>query len=446
MRGEGSTVARARPAIASGAARGPAVALVAFVAVLPLEWTTVGGVAGGFIKPFHIAAIVFVGFCLARWRPGRVVGPVWHRHYKIFAAYFVVLAVTLAASVARPDPVLPRDLVLRQLMYAATAVFVAGCLVLILNRPAQRALAATGAIATVVLLAVFGVALVQQHINPFTLLSNAFTQANPDIISYQLLRAVFRTDLDLPEVSANLRHKVFIGLLIAIFVGLACAAILERQHRLLRATVTVSSVIGFSLVLLSLSRSTILCMGAPLLLYLLRLLVTARARPAQAFGLVVALAATLAAVASPLGTLLTARFSDTASYTARLTAAGPSFLDQFGPAALLGTTSSAVGTTPHNSILNAWLAGGVLAAIPAAVMMVAFVLIWLREAHRYVTNGPGWKLWVEPLWILAVGATFIVRSFTSGNQFHMVDLTAMAVFLGATFANERATVSSRESR
>lgn len=426
------------PATRRAGVRGPAAALLAFLVVLPLEWTAVVGAAGGFIKPFHLAAAVLVVVCVARWRPARLVGPVWHRHVGVFGAYAVVLAIAGAATVARADPVVPLDLVLRQMAYAAATIVMTGCVALVAGTAAQRWLAFSGVTATAVLLVGFAVALAKQSINPLTLLTDALARADPDVISYQLLRTVFRTDADLTEVAANLRHKVFVGLLVAVYLGLACSAMINRRQRLLRAVLAAGAALGFLLVLVSLSRSTILCMAVPPVLFLLRLLLRNRARPGQVAGVVVAIAAALAAAVSPLGDLLTARFADTASYTARLTAAGPSFVDQLAHSALLGTDGASVGTTPHNAILNAWLAGGVLAAVAATVMLVAFLVVWLRELRRYLTDGPGWVLQVGQLWVLAIGATFLVRSFSSGNQFHMVDLTAMGLFLGLTFANERA--------
>lgn len=427
--------------------RGPIFALIVFLAVLPLEWMTVASVGGeagaGFIKPFHLAAIAFTVVLFARWRPRAVIGPVWHRHLAIYAAYVVVLAVAVASSFAYTDPFLSRTLVIRQLYYAGTSLFIAGFLVLVIGQRAQRWLAASGVVATGALMIAFVYALALQGANPITILGNAIAQADPDIITYQLLRSTFRTDADLADVAANLRHKVFIGLLVAVLLGLACSAIIERRHRLLRGALAVGSVLGFALVLLSLSRSTILCMSIPFMLYPLRILVRNRARPAQAVTLIVAVATGLAVLISPIGQLLLVRFTATGSYTSRLTAAGPSFLEDFLGAALLGTAKSSVEKSPHNFILNAWLAGGIVAGTAATVMLLALAWIWLREARRYLTDGPGWVVPVEPVWVLGIGVIPIVRSFTSGNQFHMVEFTAIALFVGLTLANERAAASAR---
>ena len=62
------------------------------------------------------------------------------------------------------------------------------------------------------------VALAAQHTNPITVIGDALAQVNPDIITYRLLRSAFRTNSDLADTAASLRHKVFLALLLAVFL------------------------------------------------------------------------------------------------------------------------------------------------------------------------------------------------------------------------------------
>lgn len=433
-----------RHSIQAETERGPVVALIFFLTVLPLEWITLTGVGGGFIKPFHLAAVVFIAVCLLRWSPSVLLAPTWHRHLPVFAAYFVVLGVTFASTLAHTDPFLPQVVVLRQLFYTVTAVVMAGCLVLVIGRPVQRWLAWSGVAASGALMAAISYALLPA--NPLAIVWSALVQQNPDIITFQLLRTAFRTDVGLEDAADNLRHKVFIGLLVAVFLGLACTAIVDRRHRLIRGLLAVGGVVGCALVLLSLSRSTILSLAVPFMLYPLRLLIRDWARPAQAVTLIVAVAAALAAIISPLGQLLLVRFGATGSYSSRLTAAGPTFMENFGDSALLGTTSAAVEKSPHNFVLNAWLGGGIVAGAAATVMLLALAWMWLREVRRYLTDGPGWVVPVEQVWVLGIGVIPLVRAFTAGSQFHMVEFAAIAVFIGITLANERALAAATATK
>ena len=426
-------------------ARWPTLALIVFVAVLPLEWVTVTSAGGGFIKPFHLAAFVFIGLCLLRWRPGVLLGPAWRRHWAVYGAYTFLLCVVFAGGLAYRDPFLSRVIVMRQAYYLAVALVITGFIVLVIGRRAQLWLAASGAAASLVLSMGFSLALAKQHANPFSIVRDAVAQSNPDIITYQLLRSAFRTDEDLAEVAANLRHKVFVGLLVAVLLGLACSKILEQRQRFLRVLSAVAGAIGFALVTLSLSRSTILCMLVPLALFPLRLIVRNRARPAQALGLALAVATALALLISPVGELLYARFTATGSYESRITAAGPSFLEDFEGAAFAGAPKAAVEKSPHNFVLHSWLSGGVLAAAAATVMLLSVAKVWLVEAKRYLLDGPGWVIPVEQIWVLGLGVIPLIRAFTSGSQFHMVEWTAIALFLGLTFANERAAARDQPS-
>jgi hypothetical protein len=108
----------------------------------------------------------------------------------------------------------------------------------------------------------------------------------------------------------------------------------------------------------------------------------------------------------------------------------------------VGTESAKVAQSPHNLELNSWLAGGILAALAAAEMLVAFARLWAREVRRYITGGRGWLLPVNELWVIGIGVIPLVRSVTAGNQFHMVEWTAVGLFLGVVLANERVAAAA----
>lgn len=429
----------ARPARDSR--RLPLLALLVFLATLPLEWITLAGVQQGFVKPFHVAALGLIIVALARWRPRRLLAPVLTRYSVVYVGYAVVLGAAFFGGLTYADPYLSRAEVFRNCFYLLTSVVVAGVVVGLLARPPRAGLAWAGVTALATLLFALVTALAAQRLNPFAIIADALVQQDPDIISRQLLRSAFRTDAGLDDAAPNLRHKVFGGLLVAVFLGLACRSLVDRRRTVLRAMLTAGGVLGCMAVVLSLSRSITVCVVVTLALFPLRSVIMNRVRPLRAAVAALAVLVIGVLAVSPVGQLLFTRFGDTGSYEARLQAAGPSFLEQFIPAAVLGTTNTAVETAPHNLVLNSWLAGGVLAAIAAALMIVFLLRLWLGQAFRYLTGRPGWVLPVSQAWVLGVGIIPLVRSVTSGSLFHMVEWTAIGIFLGLLLANERAAKS-----
>jgi hypothetical protein len=419
----------------------PLLALLIFLAVLPLEWITFAGVQEGFVKPFHIAALVLIIVALARWRPRRLIGPILSRYSVVYVGYALALAATFFGGLTYVDPYLSRAETFRNGFYLVTSVVIAGVVVALLARPPRSGLAWAGVVTLGTLLFALVTALAAQRLNPFAIIGEALIQQDPDIISRQLLRTAFRTDAGLDDAAPNLRHKVFGGLLVAVFVGLACRSLIDRRRTVLRTVLAIGGAVGCLVVVLSLSRSITVCVVITLALFPLRSLVMNRVRPLRAaVAAMIVLVISVLAV-SPVGQLVFARFGETGSYEARLQAAGPSFLEEALPAAVVGTTNTAVETAPHNQILNAWLAGGVIAAIAVGLMLFFLLRLWVQLALRYLTGRPGWVLPVSQAWVLGVGIIPLVRSVTSGSLFHMVEWTAIGIFVGLHRANERAARS-----
>jgi hypothetical protein len=280
-------------------------------------------------------------------------------------------------------------------------------------------------------------AFASQGVNAIAVFREALVQGDPDVVSRGLLRTAFRSE-DLAEVGANLRHKVFLAVLVGVFLGLACLGAVARRRRAARAVILASSAFGFVVVLLSLSRSAIVCLAIPLLLVALRLLVQRRARVGHL--LIVGAAAVVVAIlaVSPVADLLISRFSSTNSYDARIQGTiGDEFLAEFRDAALIGIDAPLAPLGTHNLVLDAWLAGGAIAGACALVMCISLGLAWGRCLRSYLTGGRGWQLPVNQLWMLGIGAIPLVRAVTAANQFHLVEWTAVGVFLAVLTANER---------
>lgn len=427
------------PPAGGGIEQAIAWALVALLATLTLEWVILSGFTGGFVKPFHVSSLVLAGLVLSRWRPLSVISPVLRHHGAIYVSYVLLLALTLVSTLAYTFPFQPTPALIRQASYVAISVVVAGALFRIVHqRPVQQVLAWSGVVTVGVVVSGLFAALAAQGVNPLQLLGQAVAQGDPDVIIYQVFRVAFRSSDDLAEVGANLRHKVFIALALGVFVGLAFLPAIARRRLAVRSVMVGVGLLGGALVVVSLSRSAILILAIPLILAPLRLLLRRRARSGQVVLLGVVAVALVGLVVSPAADLLAARFSASGSYEARLDAVSSEFLSVFTDAALIGAPRTAVETSPHNLVLNGWLAGGVGGAICTVILLVAHGRLWLQMLRQYLRGSPGWVLPIDRLWLLAIGAIPLVRAFTAGNQFHLIEWTALGFFVAVTSANHRA--------
>lgn len=415
-------------------------ALIAFVVSLSLEWVAFRGVAGGILKPFHVCGLFMAALCLARWRPVPFTMPLLRRHFGVFGAYFLSVAVVAAMGLFHVQPYQSGSQLVRQALYAAISVFVASLVPHLARGRVAGVLAWSGVAGVAVLLVGLSASVLVQGSNPLSLVGEALARRDPDVISYRLLRVAFRSQEEFAEVGANLRHKVFAAVLLAVFLGLALLPLARARRRATRVVLLAGPAIGMGMVVLSLSRSTMLCLGATLLLVPIRMIARRRARPEQMAVVLVAVGMVVAIAVSPVGKLVSARFGSTDSYRSRVAAAGPGFLTKLEGSAFVGAEKTDVERSPHNLVLQAWLSGGVLAAVCVFIMLLCYAHVWLREARRYISSNSGWNLPVHQVWVLGIGLIPLVRAFTAGNELHMVGWAGIGLFLGLTQANALAGV------
>jgi hypothetical protein len=425
--------------------------LMAFMAALTLEWVSFGGLGSGVLKPFHVLELLLIALCFARWRPARLLLPVLRRFPGVFGSYSAFLVLVAVAGLARNDPYVDRSDLVRLAFYFFTSAVIAGLFLHVAGRRSQRLLIWTGAVAGVVLVVGLFASLAAAHQNPVALVKEAIAKGDPDIVSHQLFRIAFRSHEEFAQAGANLRHKVFSALLVAFFLSLACAGGLSPKLAAIRrpslalsqrtkVVLTIVSVCGFGLVMLSLSRWLTLCLAGTLMLLPLKMLIRKRARPAQVAAVGAASLLVLTFILSPLGGLVVSHIEDTKSYQGRASAASSGFLAEVQDSTLFGAHKSEVEKSAHNVVLDAWLAAGLLGCIAALVFVVSYGHVWVREARRYVTGGPGWVLPIGQLWLLGLGLVPLVRTVTAGNGLHMSEWAAVGIFLGLTHANHRQSV------
>jgi hypothetical protein len=417
---------------------------VALVSALTLEWISLGGFLAGNIKYFHLAAGAFMVVYLARYRPSRRLAPVLGRYRAFYGPWVFYLLLVAVLGLAHTEPYFSRSELLRQAFYGATSVFVAAFCFDTDGRNVRQILKWTGVTTVVVVVTSITLALFRQGTNPLRLIGEAIAKGDPDIVSYQLLRLSFRSQ-ELAEVGANLRHKVFSAVLIGLAVSLICR---ERargpngrwRDRLFR----VSTILGALIVVVSLSRSLILCMGIALALYGLRVLIQSQASPRQLTAVLATLVVVVALAASPLGALVWTRLTGgTGSYQGRFAALDLESLPSSVDAAIVGVEASEVTKSPHNLVIDAWLSAGVLGAVSAAWFFFAYLRVWLSQVRRYLTGAPGWVLSLQQFWTVALGILPVVRAVTAGNGFHLNDWVCVGMVFGLVEANRRAAVQQR---
>jgi O-antigen ligase len=430
----------AAPFVGDGTTWGPleranGVLFVAFVAVLTLEWISLTGAGGGQIKYFHVAAIGFIVTFSLRYRPRQTIAPYLVANRTFYVPYVVYLCAVGAGGFVHTPPEFTHSDLIRQLFYSGTGIFVGAFIAVSYNRRVRQYFLYTGIAAVSVLLVMMTFALGQHGTNPVSVFIQAMKTQNPDILTNDLLKGTFRSQ-DLAAAGANLRHKVFAAVLIGVYVSLMyMPKDLRVRRRGTWRVVIFFAVLGVLLVFVSLSRSIMICVIVAVGLVALRVFLRAKATPRTALAYSAVVAGALLVLVSPMGGLLQQRFFDqTSSYTARSSAVS-NFMGIAGKAAVSGLSATQITFTPHNIILDAWLSGGVIAALAAAGFVGWLALLWVREVHRYLFSAGGWYLSANQFFVMAIGFEPLVRAFTAGDGFHMTEWTCVGIFLGSLYAN-----------
>ena len=275
------------------------------------------------------------------------------------------------------------------------------------------------------------------------LLSQAIERADPTVITYQLLRASFRSQ-ELTEVGANLRHKVFAPLLIGIVITLlAHRSPGVRGARAADRIVVAGVVLSALFVVVSLSRALTLCVVLAFGFLGLRILLRGRAARSQIAALIAGLILAAGVAVSPAGPLLWNRYiAETGSYSGRIQALS----EALGPVDIesvaFGTDAGQIEKSPHNTVARSWLSAGILGLIAT----VTYVLVFAAHAGRALLGaltGRGiWALGFSRFWVGMVAILPALRLFTAGAGWHLNEWVCVGLLFGLLMANERAIEES----
>jgi hypothetical protein len=260
-----------------------------------------------------------------------------------------------------------------------------------------------------VLLIALSVSMLVNGVNPARVFAESLTSADPRVLQEGIFKSSFTGfGYDQDTVRGNLRHEVFGALLASMYVSAWAIRFHALQGRLQLFAYRTAMIISGVLLALSLSRSIIIAALLWPIIAFLRSALTLRLSSRQITTAFVVVVAALAATVSGFGQVIWVRFTeDTGSYDAREAAlAGVS--DRIGQYWLTGGADTA-GTSSHNFLLDAWLRGGIFAALAAAVVVIIVVGVWVSLLLRIHKE----QEWMVP--VVAALALPIVRMATQGG-------------------------------
>ena len=417
-------------------------AFVLVVATAGVQWFGLAGAGSLSLKWFHIAAAGLVVLVVIAPDLGARLEVIVNRWGAFWTAIAVYLAAVLVTHILRPEPFLPLSLFARQLVYAGAGMILAIAALSLVTERARRPLAWSALLsATVALVALFE-PLIRRGLNPVSLLIDGFLGGQPDIVIFGLFRASFASAGGLADeaVRANLRHGLASALALSIFLTAMVRLDLGKwNRRIANVGITVAGLI----VAITLSRSIILAMLAWLAIVTARPLFKGRASLLR-WALPAFLAGSVALLAlSPMGEVFEERFlTNEGSVTAR--SANVEDTLQHADDYLLGANDIEIDASPHNVVLDALLAGGLVGSLAALVFFGLLAAAVVHLTVQYLVDAPTWHLPVSRACAIGIGLIPVVRFLTAGGgMLSFGEWAAAGAFFALTAANARAGTRRR---
>lgn len=385
-------------------------ALLAFFALLPLQWHQLAVTPVGIIRWFHVGAVLLVVLAPPHgWR--RVIRFASPMFGALALMSFLLTVTGLVYGTAWANPA-------QHWLYGIIGLTVACALIAALEDPRGRRLVAwCGPVAVTSFLLVFGQSLTAVGGSPTAALS-ASLGGNPSVALMNVFRVVFR-DVD-PNLAVAVRHEIFACLLVA-----AVASWLARPAGVDRLVVSATSIAVTVLLLASLSRAVLLAAAAIPLLMAARFLLRTRLNLSATVAILAGLMASPWVLPAAWRILESRIVDDTGSYDARLGTFNA--LDAGDVAFRMFLGGGEFGLSTHMMIADAALLGGLMAGAAATVLVGSFAVLGWRAAAAYLQSRPG-----ESVAAAGCVALVLVRCFTvGGGLLHMVEWTAVGVALAA---------------
>lgn len=413
--------ARRRPSTAQRCAWG----LVPFMIFLPLQWQSLGHGPMGNIRYFHVAAVLMLLIA----RPSTAtLRTATKMAQPVFPAAAVVVILGTCTSIGWHSGATQY---LQAAYYICFGLVAAACLLVALTDPAAQRILVLAAPATIIVF-LFELTLSAHRagVNIVSAVRTALA-GNPHVLQFGVFRAAFASVA--PDARANLRHEIFGALLVVCCVGVSASA----RSGFARRTMLITTLATGVLVVLSLSRSVTLALALAAVVAVARLVITSRIKVGTFVLGLAGLAVVPYAIVKALP-LLSARFSATDSYDARLAAVGQ-LSAGIGERMLIGGPIPS--TSTQNLVLDAVLRAGLVAGLAALVIEAVFVILGVRAVALFWRTGSMAAL-------AAVGAAMqlLVRSLTGGqNLMHQVQWFALGLLIAVLYRGARPATDKPDS-
>lgn len=382
--------------------------LFALFALLPLQWFAVASTPLGQSRLHQIAIFGFALCVLVSYRL-RTYAPVL-RTAAVFviANLYMVAAIAAVAAYRGQGP----GAAVQQLLYLMVFVAVGGFFFRVADGREPRLvedLRWVAAVLCVSLLIGFSAAMLVNGVNPVAVLAKTISAGDPEIFQKEVFKSAFAGfGLDDEAVQGNLRHEIFgsvlLSMLISTWAMRVGSAPTRRQVNVYRAAV----VTGAVLLAASLSRSILIAAAIWPLLVVLRSTRRGELSTRQVAVLFGFVAAATGLLVSGLGTVIANRFlTDTTGYQTRAGNYGDAFTAVPDHWVTGGYVTQ--GDSSHNFLLDTLLRNGIFALLPAAVIVVTLLIVFVLLAARLA------RLPSSMVPLAAALALPLVRAGTSGG-------------------------------
>jgi hypothetical protein len=408
-------------------------ALLVLLAVLPLQWLTLGsfGLHNLALFPACALSVGAVPTSTRRWYLG------WARSFLVAATLLCGL-LALLAWYWGANPVAPS----RTWVYIVTALLVTRIVAAATADPGRydrqiRVLGWSAPVTVAVYLVFFYRSMTRAGVS-ISMLVDGLVRGDPAVIEQVVYRSAFNEAITVSSsdpsfVASNLRHEIMAALLLAAGVTLWALLVRSWPYRS-RVVFALSCVSVGMIVMLSMSRAvTIGLVGPAVLLLGARTVWRASGSALMWIFLGVLPITVIVLVFTPYADLVYQRFFvETASYGAR-SGATRDALERLvsSPSALLMGGEQLTGrASSHNMVIDSWSAAGVSGAVSAVAVLVVLLRKWLAVAYQFIAAE---RLDALLYVILMTGALPFVRAFSGGaGLLHFVQWMLVGFFLATS--------------
>jgi hypothetical protein len=377
-------------------------------AALPLQWYVVVHTQLGAVRVHQLAILGFAAVFFSRYRP-RALAPLLNTVWPFVIANVFMLTVWSVIEIYHGGlPYGPVQEFMYLAVFLAMGTFVYRAAI-DLEPGGVEVLRWAAAVASVAVVGGLSLSMLRNGINPAGAFIDTVRSGDPEILQKELFKSAFTGfGFDEETVRGNIRHEVFGAVLCGMYVSAWAMRYRPPNGMLTRCVLWLSLILSSLLLLVSLSRSIVIAAAVwPLLSF---------ARAARRYALsvrqmvlaYVTIALLAIGLASGFALVLWNRFTtDTSSYQARESLYSEA-ISNIGSHFWTGGVDT-VGASSHNFILDAWLRGGILVMLSAAVIFGLIGLTWIALIRR-MHKQPDWMVPV-----VAALALPIVRLGTAGG-------------------------------